>query len=80
MTERETRHNAAPVLQQFVPQNETIAKSPTFVTRNLWNNLPVNARNIKEHEHFKKVIRNLVNNEYVKDERDRLTAGLFNVP
>ena len=75
--QRETRHNAASVLQQYVPQNEIIGKSPTFVTRSLWNSLPVDIRNIKEHEQFKNVIRNMVNNEYVRDKMAIL--GLFNV-
>ena len=29
--QRATRQNSAPVLQQYVPQNDTIAKSPIFV-------------------------------------------------
>ena len=77
--QRNTRHNAAPVLLQPVPQNNTIMKSPIFVMRNYWNNLPVVTRNIKDHEQFKNIIRNMVNIEYVNDEKARLTAGLFNV-
>ena len=71
--------NQAPVLLQPVPQNNTIMKSPIFVMRNYWNNLPVVTRNIKDHEQFKNTIRNMVNIEYVNDEKARLTAGLFNV-
>ena len=55
IAQRETRHNIAPVLQQYVPQNEIIAKSPTFVTRSFWNSLPVNYRNIESHEQFKSI-------------------------
>ena len=77
--QRNTRHNAAPVIPQPVPLNNTIMKSPIFVMRNYWNNLPVVTRNIKDHEQCKNTIRNMVNIEHVNDEKARLTAGLFNV-
>ena len=78
--QRETRHNAAPVLHQPVPLNNIISKSPTFVMNSYWNNLPVDTRNINGHDQFKNTIRNMVNSEYVRDEMARLTTGLFNVP
>ena len=75
--QRVTRQNAAPVLHQYVPQNDTIAKSPIFVARDYWNNLPVDTRNIVGHECFKNVIRNMVKDEYIREERTRLFAGQF---
>ena len=72
-----TGQNAAPVLHQYVPQNDTKAKSPTFVARDYWNNLPVDTRNIVGHECFKNVIRNMVKDEYIREERTRLFAGQF---
>ena len=76
--QRQTRHNAAPVLYQYVPQNDIIAKSPVFTARHFWNNLPVNTRNIEDHEQFKNCIRTMVKNEYIRDEKARLSAGIFN--
>ena len=77
--QRITRHNMAPVLPQYVPKNDIVAKSPVFIARSCWNNLPVNTRNIEDHDQFKTVTRNMIQNEYTKDENTRLTAGLFNV-
>ena len=77
--QRVTRHNIAPVLQKYVPQNNTIMKSPTFVARDYWNNLPVDVRNIDDHDHFKNIIRSMIKKEHINDERIRLTAGLFNI-
>ena len=74
---RVTRHNTAPVLQQFVPLNESMAKSPIFVARNYWNTLPVDVGNIQDHDRFKTVIRDTVKGEYVREERLRLNAGHF---
>ena len=59
----------APVLQQYVQLKDTVAKSPVFVARNHWNNLPVDTRNIMDHAQFKEVIRTMV-----KNENARLTA------
>ena len=70
-TQRVTRHNIAPVLQQYVPLNDTMAKSPTFVARGYWNALPADVRNVLDHAHFKK-------EEYLREETLRLTAGQFN--
>ena len=67
----------APVLQQYVPFNDTVAKSPVFVARNHWINLPVDTRNIMDHAQFKGVIRTMVKNEYVRNENARLTARHF---
>ena len=76
--QRVTRQNIAPVLQQYVPQNDTILKSSIVVARDYWNNLPANIRNIEGHEHFKNVIRDIVKQEHISDETARLAAGLFN--
>ena len=77
-TQRVTRHNIAPVLQQYVPLNDTMAKSPTFVARGYWNALPADVRNVLDHAHFKNVIRDMVKEEYLREETLRLTAGQFN--
>ena len=79
MAQRETHHNVAPVLQQYVPQNDIVAKSPIFVARIFWNNIPVSTRNIDDHGKFKNVIRTMVKNEYMAEEKARLSAGLFKV-
>ena len=63
--------------QTNVPQNDTRARNATFVARDYWNNLPVATRNIVGHECFKNVIRNMVREEYIRDERTRLIAGHF---
>ena len=75
--QRVTRHNMAPLLHQYVPINDIIAKSPVFIARNYWNNLSVGHRNVDDHEQFKNVIRAMVKNEYIQEENARLTAGLF---
>ena len=49
--QRVTRHNMAPVLQQYVAQNDIIAKSPTSVARTYWNNLQEDVRNIDDYAH-----------------------------
>ena len=67
----------AAVLQQYVPLNDTVAKSPVFVARNHWNNLPVDTRNIMDHAQFKGVIHTMVKNEYVRNDNARLTAVTF---
>ena len=76
--QRVTRHNTAPVLQQYVTRNETILRSPTFVARDCWNNLPADVRNIDNHGHFKNIIRGMIKKDYINDEQARLAAGLFN--
>ena len=47
---RVTHQNVAPVIQQYVPQNDIIGKSPVFAARNNWNNLPADIWNINGHE------------------------------
>ena len=74
---RVTRQNVAPVLQQYVPQNDIIGKLPVLAARNYWNNLPADIRNINGHEQFKNIIRTMVKNEYVREEMAKLTAGQF---
>ena len=77
VVQRATRQNSAPVLQQYVPQNDTIAKSPVFVARGYWNALPVHIRNTNEHTSFKDIVRNRIREEYITEERARLAAGQF---
>ena len=74
---RVTRQNIAPLLQQHVPINDTIAKSPVYIARDLWNNLPVDTRNIIEHECYKTTVRNYIQKDYVTHEEAKLLAGLF---
>ena len=57
---RVTRLNVAPLLQQYVPANDTIAKSPVYVARDLWKSLPAATRNIADQESFKTTVRNRV--------------------
>ena len=77
IVQRTTRQNMAPVLQQYVPLNDTIGKSPVFLTRHYWNNLHAATRNIVDHEQFKNTVRKMVNHEYITAERARLAAGQF---
>ena len=77
VTQGTTHQNRAPLLQLYVPLNDTVAKSPTY--KNYWNNLSPDIRNIVDHERFKTVIdiRGLINEEFINGETARLTAGLF---
>ena len=52
------RQNVTPFLQQHVPINNTITKSPVYIARDLWNNLPVDTKNIIEHACHKTTVRN----------------------
>ena len=61
----------------YVPVNDIVAKSPVYVARNFWNNLPSVVRSIVNYDLFKNTMRKNINNEYVSAEIERLTAGLF---
>ena len=74
---RVTRQNVAPLLQQYVPANDTIAKSPVYVARDLWNSLPAATRNITDHESFKTTVRNMVKTDYIEHEEAKLLPRLF---
>ena len=74
---RVMQQNVAPLLQQHVPINDTIAKSPVYIARGLWNNLPEDTRNIIEHECYKTTVRNYIQKGYVTHEEVKLLAGLF---
>ena len=67
-----TRQNVALLLQQHVPIKDNIAKSPVYIARDLWNNLPVGTRNIIEHECHKITVRNYVQKDYVTHEESKL--------
>ena len=75
--ERETRHNQGPLIKTYVPVNDIVAKSPVYVARDFWKNLPSVLRSIVNYDSFKNTIRKNINNEYVSAEIERLTAGLF---
>ena len=69
---RVTRQNVAPIIQQHVPINDTIAKSAVYIARDLWKNLPVDTRNNIEHEYCKTTVRNYVQKDYVTHEEAKL--------
>ena len=61
----------------WVPANDTIAKSPVYVARDIWNSLPAPTRNIADQESFKTTVRNMVKTDYIEQEEAKLLAGLF---
>ena len=75
--ERETRQNQSPLINLYVPINDTVRKSPVHVARETWNNQQPDFRGIMDHEHLKSTVRNKVNDEYIASEIARITAGLF---
>ena len=75
--QRETRHNNAPLVMTSIALNQSVAKSPVFVARDLWNKLPKDVRSIADHEALKNTIRKRLTETYVNAEIQRLTAGLF---
>ena len=75
--ERETRQNVESLTKSYVPRNDIVAKSPVFITGELWNVQPVSIRNIIVRESFKSTVRKKINEEYVAAEIARITAGLF---
>ena len=75
--ERETRQNIAPLIKTYVPLNDTVAKSPIFVARELWNNQTPAIRSIVDHNLFKITICSNINKDYIASEIARITAGLF---
>ena len=74
---RETRQNRSPVIDLYVPINDTIAKSPVYVARETWNNQQPDTCGIVDHELFKKTVKQQMNGEYIASEIARLTAGIF---
>ena len=74
---RVTRRNQAPILITCIDSNQTIAKSPVYTARNLWNTLSIDLRSIVNHDSFKNVIRKNIGMEYTAFETLKLTAGLF---
>ena len=58
-----------------MPLNGIVAKSPVFISRELWNIQHVNARNSIDQESFKAAVRKKINEEYIAAEIARLTAG-----
>ena len=74
---RETRQNRSPLIDLYVPINDTIAKSPVYVARETWNTQQPDTHGIVDHELFKKTIKQRMNDEYIASEIARLTAGIF---
>ena len=54
-----------------------MAKTLIYIAKDLRNHLSPDERNIADDEQFKKIVRALVNEEYVNIEAARLVAGLF---
>ena len=75
--ERETRHNRSPLIDLYVPINDTVAKSAVHVARETWNSLSPDTRGIMDHELFKTTMRCKLIDEYIASEIARLTAGIF---
>ena len=71
--ETETRQNIAPLIKTYVPLNDTVAKSPVFIARELWNSQTPVVRSIVNHE----TIRSNINKDYIASEVTKITAGLF---
>ena len=75
--QRETRNNIAPLINTCVPANDTIAKSPVFIAREFWNNLPPHVRNIIGHKLFKNEIPCNIKDEYIAPNSLLSTAFIF---
>ena len=75
--ERETRQNIAPLIKTYIPLNDTVAKSPVFIPRELCNSQTPVIRSIVNHETFKTTVHSNINKDYIASEVTRITADLF---
>ena len=57
--ERQTRHNDGLKIKLTIPKNEHVRHAPYYTGCQLWNNLPLNVRDL-EINAFKKEVKNMV--------------------